>query len=113
MFRFSFIQVLCTNLDHPLLEGIECSVVASHALINWHSFPSRPHYMEHMCNRYRGVRDWSQIPRNLAQARLNFDYNPNVAPTEAAPAFLAERGKQVAAKLSSFGIALAAQDGKK
>lgn len=32
-----------------------------------------------MCNRFRGVKDWSQLPRELGRTRINFDYNPNVA----------------------------------
>jgi putative SOS response-associated peptidase YedK len=66
-----------------------------------------------MCNRFRGIKDWSEIPRKLAQARLNFEYNPNVAPTEQVPAFLAERGKPLATKLARFGIILSAAAGKK
>ena len=47
-----------------------------------------------MCNRIRGLPEWSQIPRALAHLPfVNFEYNPNVAPTEQVPAFLAERGK--------------------
>jgi putative SOS response-associated peptidase YedK len=66
-----------------------------------------------MCNRFRGIRDWSEIPRQLAHARLNFDYNPNVAPTELAPAFLAERGQPLATKMTRFGIDLTATGGRK
>ena len=66
-----------------------------------------------MCNRFRGVREWSEIPRQLARARINFDYNPNVAPTEQVPAFLAERGKPLATRLARFGINLASSGRKK
>jgi putative SOS response-associated peptidase YedK len=66
-----------------------------------------------MCNRFRGLKDWSEIPRVLARARLNFEYNPNVAPTESVPAFLAERGKPSETKLARFGINLTATGGKK
>jgi putative SOS response-associated peptidase YedK len=66
-----------------------------------------------MCNRFRGLRDWSEIPRTLAHQRLNFDYNPNVAPTEQVPAFLAERGKTLETRMTRFGINLAATGGKK
>src|SRR5207302_1121848 len=31
----------------------------------------------------------------LARSLINFEYNPNVAPTEQVPAFLAERGKPI------------------
>jgi hypothetical protein len=47
-----------------------------------------------ICNRIRGLREWSELPRMLARLPLvNFQYNPHVAPTEQIPAFLAERGK--------------------
>jgi len=48
-----------------------------------------------MCNRIRGLKEWSEIPRSLARTLINFEYNPNVAPTEQVPAFLAERGKPI------------------
>jgi putative SOS response-associated peptidase YedK len=66
-----------------------------------------------MCNRFRGIKDWSEIPRVLAQKRLNFDYNPNVAPTEQVPAFLAERGKPLETKMARFGILFPPREGKK
>jgi putative SOS response-associated peptidase YedK len=66
-----------------------------------------------MCNRFRGIKDWSEIPRTLTKKLLNFDYNPNVAPTEQVPAFLAERGKPLETKMARFGIAFAPSGGKK
>jgi putative SOS response-associated peptidase YedK len=66
-----------------------------------------------MCNRVRGLKEWSEIPRALAGRLLNFEYNPNVAPTETLPAFLAERGKPRETKLARFGINLPSRDGKK
>jgi putative SOS response-associated peptidase YedK len=66
-----------------------------------------------MCNRFRGLRDWNDIPLRIAASRINFDYNPNVAPTETAPAFLVERRKSEATKLARFGINLKASAGKK
>jgi putative SOS response-associated peptidase YedK len=67
-----------------------------------------------MCNRIRGLREWSEIPRVLARLPLvNFEYNPNVAPTEQVPAFLAERGKPLTTKLARFGINLSVATGKK
>jgi putative SOS response-associated peptidase YedK len=67
-----------------------------------------------MCNRIRGLREWSDLPRSLTRLPLvNFDYNPNVAPTEQVPAFLAERDKPLTCKLARFGINLAAATGKK
>lgn len=66
-----------------------------------------------MCNRFRGLKDWSEIPRKLAGSRLNFEYNPNVAPTERVPTFLAETGKPLDTKLARFGIAFAPKGDKK
>jgi putative SOS response-associated peptidase YedK len=66
-----------------------------------------------MCNRFRGLRDWNDIPRRIAASRINFDYNPNVAPTESVPAFLVERGEGEATKIARFGINLKATAGKK
>lgn len=67
-----------------------------------------------MCNRIRGLREWSDLPRALTRLPLvNFDYNPNVAPTERVPAFLAERDKPLTCKLARFGINLAVASGKK
>jgi putative SOS response-associated peptidase YedK len=66
-----------------------------------------------MCNRIRGLKEWSDIPRSLAGKLINFEYNPNVAPTEQVPAFLAERGKEMVTKLARFGINLPAKDEKK
>ena len=66
-----------------------------------------------MCNRFRGIKDWSDIPRTLTPKLLNFEYNPNVAPTEQVPAFLGERGQPLATKMARFGINLPALGGKK
>ena len=59
-----------------------------------------------MCNRFRGIKDWSAIPRTLTKKLLNFAYNPNVAPTEQVPAFLAERGKPLETKMARFELFL-------
>jgi putative SOS response-associated peptidase YedK len=67
-----------------------------------------------MCNRIRGLREWSDLPRTLTRLPLvNFEYNPNVAPTEQVPAFLAEREKPLTCKLARFGINLTAATGKR
>lgn len=66
-----------------------------------------------MCNRIRGLREWSEIPRTLAGPLINFEYNPNVAPTETVPAFLADADKGVTTRLARFGINLPSRDGKK
>jgi putative SOS response-associated peptidase YedK len=66
-----------------------------------------------MCNRIRGLKEWSEIPRSLTRSLINFEYNPNVAPTEQVPAFLAERGKPLATRMARFGISLASSGGKR
>ena len=67
-----------------------------------------------MCNRIRGLKEWREIPRDLANKPLvNFEYNPNVAPTEMVPAFLADDDKLVVARLARFGINFPPRDGKK
>jgi putative SOS response-associated peptidase YedK len=66
-----------------------------------------------MCNRIRGLKEWSEIPRTLARSLINFEYNPNVAPTEQVPAFLAELDKPLATKMARFGINLASNAGRK
>lgn len=65
-----------------------------------------------MCNRIRGLKEWSEIPRDLANKPLvNFEYNPNVAPTEMVPVFLADDDKPVVARPGRFGINLPSRDG--
>jgi putative SOS response-associated peptidase YedK len=66
-----------------------------------------------MCNRIRGLKEWSEIPRSLARTLINFEYNPNVAPTEQVPAFLDERGKPLSNRMELIGINLAASAGKR
>jgi len=54
-----------------------------------------------MCNRFRSIEEWSQIPRALYSGpRVNFEFNPNVAPTETVPALIAGDGVVIA----RFGI---------
>jgi putative SOS response-associated peptidase YedK len=54
-----------------------------------------------MCNRFRSIREWSDIPRRYHSGpRLNFEFNPNVAPTELVPVLVA--GESVV--LARFGI---------
>jgi hypothetical protein len=62
---------------------------------------------------YPRLKEWSEIPRSLARSLINFEYNPNVAPTEQVPAFLAERGKPLATRMARFGINLASSGGKR
>ncbi|MGA8602354.1 MAG: SOS response-associated peptidase [Beijerinckiaceae bacterium] len=62
-----------------------------------------------MCNRFRSIREWSQIPRDLHSGpRINFAFNPNVAPTETVPVLVAGGGVVMA----RFGINMAGQGGK-
>jgi hypothetical protein len=65
-----------------------------------------------MCNRFRSIHEWSEIPRHLpVQTRLNFAFNPNVAPTELVPTFLATRqGPEPV--IARFGINVTGKDGK-
>ena len=54
-----------------------------------------------MCNRFRSIQEWSQIPRHFYRGpRVNFEFNPNVAPTETVPALIAGNGVVIA----RFGI---------
>ena len=66
-----------------------------------------------MCNRIRGLKEWSEIPRTLGARLINNEYNPNVAPTEPVPAILAERRKPLETRLAHFGINLVASPGKR
>ncbi len=62
-----------------------------------------------MCNRFRSIEEWSQIPRALYSGpRVNFEFNPNVAPTEIVPALIAGDG----VVLARFGINKAGPGGK-
>jgi putative SOS response-associated peptidase YedK len=54
-----------------------------------------------MCNRFRSIKEWSQIPRQLYSGpRVNFEFNPNVAPTEIVPVLIAGNG----VVMGRFGI---------
>ena len=62
-----------------------------------------------MCNRFRSLEEWSQIPRDLYSGpRLNFEFNPNVAPTETVPALIGGKG----AAIARFGINRLLPNGK-
>src|SRR3954466_7143560 len=62
-----------------------------------------------MCNRFRSIREWSQIPRDLYSGpRINFAFNANVAPTETVPVLIAGDGVVMA----RFGIHMAGTGGK-
>ncbi len=62
-----------------------------------------------MCNRFRSVREWSDIPRQFHSGpRLNFEFNPNVAPSELVPILVA--GASVV--LARFGIHRLGSGGK-
>jgi putative SOS response-associated peptidase YedK len=53
-----------------------------------------------VCNRFRGLKEWTDLPPMFTAHRPNFEHNPNVAPTERVPAFLAERSSPGAIKLA-------------
>jgi hypothetical protein len=56
-----------------------------------------------MCFRFRSIRECSDIPRRYHSGpRLNFEFNPNVAPTELVPVLVAGEG----IVLARFGINL-------
>ena len=62
-----------------------------------------------MCNRFRSIHEWSQIPRQLYSGpRVNFEFNPNVAPTETVPVLIAGNGDV----LARFGIHRNGPNGK-
>ncbi len=62
-----------------------------------------------MCNRFRSISEWSQIPRQLYSGpRVNFEFNPNVAPTETVPVLIAGNG----IVLARFGVHQNGPDGK-
>ena len=66
-----------------------------------------------MCNRFRSIREWSEIPRQVHSGpRLNFEFNPNVAPTELAPIFIAQLDGPPNPVIARFGINLTGKDGK-
>src|SRR5215216_6336198 len=62
-----------------------------------------------MCNRFRSIREWSDIPRHFHSGpRINFEFNPNVAPTETVPVLIAGDG----VVLARFGIHMTGPGGK-
>ena len=65
-----------------------------------------------MCNRIRNVQQFLDISLALNVARINSEYNPNVAPTEMTPTVQMCQGKGRKAKLARFGINLKSTDGK-
>ena len=66
-----------------------------------------------MCNRFRSIKDWSEIPRDLRGTKLfNFEFNPNVAPTELVPVITAQPDGPPATTLGRFGINMTGKDGK-
>lgn len=65
-----------------------------------------------MCNRVRSISDYSEIPAQIWRGdRLNFDFNPNVAPTEVILALLAEEDGNHRQVVARFGIAMTGRDG--
>jgi hypothetical protein len=48
-------------------------------------FRSSNDYISFHVQPNRGLKEWSDIPRSLAGKLINFEYNPNAAPTERCP----------------------------
>ena len=72
-----------------------------------------PVYLDVMCARLRSIDQWSQLPRRFDQApRLNFAFNPNVAPTETIPVILAQPAGTPSTAIARFGIPATGRDGK-
>ena len=66
-----------------------------------------------MCNRFRSLKDWSEVPLLLLIGRLlNFEFNPNVAPTELVPVFLARPEASPQTVMARFGITIPGKDRK-
>jgi putative SOS response-associated peptidase YedK len=66
-----------------------------------------------MCNRFRSIKEWSELPRDIWRgSRLNFEFNPNVAPSELVPVLLAQPGGEPRTVLARFGINMIGRDGK-
>jgi putative SOS response-associated peptidase YedK len=69
----------------------------------------RTSHVTTMCNRFRSIRAWSDIPRHYHSGPLlNFEFNPNVAPTELVPIVVAGEG----VVLARFGINRTGPGGK-
>lgn len=60
-----------------------------------------------MCNRFRSIHAAENSPRALRESlRFNFEFNPNVAPTDVVPVFLARIGGPPEAAMARFGITM-------
>ena len=59
-----------------------------------------------MCSRFRSIREWAQIHTDMISDLINFEFNPNVAPTDRSPAFFAGIDEKPIARLGSFGFNL-------
>ena len=68
-----------------------------------------------MCNRFRSIKEWSDIPRRFHSGpRLNFEFNPNVAPTELVPILVARfdnLGKGALGAITAWVALASAQSG--
>ena len=66
-----------------------------------------------MCARLRSIDQWSQLPRRFDLGpRLNFAFNPNVAPTETVPVIMAQPAGVPGTVIARFGIPKTGKDGK-
>ena len=65
-----------------------------------------------MCNRFRSIHAAENSPRALREAlRFNFEFNPNVAPTDVVPVYMARLDGPPQAVMARFGVSKA-QGGK-
>lgn len=66
-----------------------------------------------MCNRFRSIHAKENSPRALRESlRLNFEFNPNVAPTDVVPIFVARLEGPPEAVMGRFGITKPGAGGK-
>src|SRR5438270_13990354 len=77
-------KVKYSIMDVPrVLRVLRIGCPSDHAAISRIDSGGRPpHCFLAMCNRFRSIREWPHIPRDLYRGpRINFEFNPNVAPT--------------------------------
>jgi hypothetical protein len=92
-----------------VLRVLRVGCPCDHAAICRIDSGDRPPHLRSMCNRFRSIREWSDIPRDLYRGpRINFEFNPNVAPTELVPVLVAGDG----VVLARFGIHVTGPGGK-
>lgn len=66
-----------------------------------------------MCNRFRSIHAAENSARALRESlRLNYEWNPNVAPTDVVPVFIAQADRRPLAVMARFGVIMTGRDGK-